>query len=160
TFRPAVSYNIGSSVYAVTVTDVNGDGFLDVVTANNTDNSTASVLLGQGDGTFPTIWNYLVPGYVARSVTVGDVNGDGMPDVITGNYGSHSAAVMLNAADWRAQRGADAGRSHRPDDPRAFAWRGVSTNPDRLAAVVPFRALSGEALPGSQAGITITDGKE
>lgn len=54
-FAPAVSYPAGSYPNSVGVGDFNGDGFLDLVTANLGSNS-VSVLLGGGNGTFaPTV---------------------------------------------------------------------------------------------------------
>ena len=97
TFKPAVSYNSGGSI-AVTVADVNGDGKPDLLVANECDSSSpdcrygsAGVLLGNGDGTFQAAVSYDTGGYLASSVVVGDVNGDGKPDLIVANQ---SAAVF------------------------------------------------------------------
>ncbi|MFE1886931.1 FG-GAP repeat domain-containing protein, partial [Streptomyces diastatochromogenes] len=50
-FDPAVNYAVGDVPASVAVGDFNGDGKLDLVTANaNSDN--VSVLPGIGDGTF------------------------------------------------------------------------------------------------------------
>jgi hypothetical protein len=53
-FRAPVSYPVGSSPGSVAVGDFNGDGHLDLVTANGFSGfgNTVSVLLGNGDGTF------------------------------------------------------------------------------------------------------------
>src|SRR5262249_39405570 len=48
---PAVTYSTGANPRAVALGDFNGDGRLDLVTANAGTN-TASVLLGNGNGTF------------------------------------------------------------------------------------------------------------
>ncbi len=91
TFQAPVSYRSGGvSTNSVTVADINGDGLLDVVVANicgNTfcNSSTVSVLLGNGDGTFQSAVSYNSGGYVANSLAVADVNGDGKPDVIVVN---------------------------------------------------------------------------
>src|ERR1700733_8066789 len=44
-----------------------------------------SVLLGNGDGTFQVAQNYSSGGYQAWSIAVGDVNGDGKPDLVVVN---------------------------------------------------------------------------
>jgi len=66
--------------------DFNHDGRLDLVTANS-DGSTISVLLGNGNGMFQAAQNYNTGGY-PRSVAVGDFDGDGNPDIVTANSGS------------------------------------------------------------------------
>jgi hypothetical protein len=72
---------------------VNGDGKLDIITANNNPN-TVSVLLGNGNGIFQGQQTFST-GSNPRAVTLGDVNGDGNLDIITGNNGDASASVLL-----------------------------------------------------------------
>jgi VCBS repeat protein/Big-like domain-containing protein len=112
TFQPAVTYDSGSggsSADSVFVVDMNGDGFPDIVVANqgggsNGDGS-VSVLFGVGDGTFQPAVTYDSGGVQATSVAVADVNGDGFPDILVGNncFGLNNcpnqqggAAVLLN----------------------------------------------------------------
>lgn len=90
TFQTAVTYSSGASgTISVTVADVNGDGNPDVIVAHvcidlNCDSS-VSVLLGNGNGTFQTAVSYGSGGFEAVSVTVADINGDGKPDLIVAN---------------------------------------------------------------------------
>jgi hypothetical protein len=79
----------------VALGDVNGDGKLDLVTANSND-STASVLLGNGNGTFGSNVDF-VTGTSPYGVALGDLNGDGKLDLVTANYYGDSASVLLNA---------------------------------------------------------------
>jgi hypothetical protein len=60
--------------------DINGDGKLDLVVANSNVN-TASVLLGNGDGTFQAAQSVPVPYFYTNAVAVGDLNGDGKLDL-------------------------------------------------------------------------------
>ena len=77
--------------------DVNGDGRLDILTANKGDN-TISILLGNGDGTFQP--QVVIPvGTRPGGVTVADVNGDGKPDLIVSNYAADTIWVMLGNGD-------------------------------------------------------------
>jgi len=77
----------------VTSADVDGDGDIDLVTANR-DSSTVSVLRNNGDGTFAAQATYAV-GANPFSVTSADVDGDGDIDLVTAN-GSDTVSVLLN----------------------------------------------------------------
>jgi hypothetical protein len=66
-------------------------GVLDIVTANEYD-GTVSVLIGTGTGTFNSAVTFPV-GIGPATVAVGDVNGDGFPDIITANYGFYDFAT-------------------------------------------------------------------
>lgn len=59
TFQPVVPYDSGGSgAMSVAVADVNGDGKLDLICANDGTVGTVGVLLGNGDGTFQTPVTY------------------------------------------------------------------------------------------------------
>jgi hypothetical protein len=64
----------------VVAADFNGDGIQDLAVA--TGNNSVSILLGKGDGTFPTHVQYSVPGNPV-AIIAGDFNGDGKTDLIT-----------------------------------------------------------------------------
>jgi len=92
TFQAAVTYNTGGYVASsVAIGDLNGDGHPDLVVANqcvdsNCANGSAGVLLGNGDGTFQTAVGYSSGGYIAASVAITDLNGDGKLDLAIANY--------------------------------------------------------------------------
>jgi uncharacterized protein (UPF0548 family) len=95
TFHTATNFAAGTLPSSEAVADVNGDGHPDIVTANSALGSNiVSVLLGNGNGTFQAAQNFLV-GSTAFSVAVGDVNGDGLPDLVTANRYSDTASVFL-----------------------------------------------------------------
>jgi hypothetical protein len=86
----------GTNPGPVKAADLNGDGKLDaVLTSNGPGNSTVLINTGNDVNGVPqfTATNY--PGG-GRSVTVGDLNGDGRPDFIVGNAGG-GLLVYLNA---------------------------------------------------------------
>ena len=53
------------------------------------------MLLGNGDGSFGTKTDYGT-GRSPRSVAIGDVNGDGRPDLAVANENSNTVSVLLN----------------------------------------------------------------
>jgi hypothetical protein len=88
TFQPQVSYDVQASPQGMRVADVNGDGNLDLVVANECGpdpgcrNGTVSVSLGNGDGTFQALHAYWL-GMFPLDVEIVDLNGDGHPDLVT-----------------------------------------------------------------------------
>ena len=106
TFQPSVGYDSGGyNALWVALGDLNGDGHPDLVVANVCKDSYCatggeiSVRLGVGDGTFQAPVNYSSGGAGAWSVAIADVNGDGKPDLVVGNTGPTSAAVLLGLGD-------------------------------------------------------------
>jgi len=91
-FAPAVDYATGVQPVAIKAADLNGDGKLDLLTANygaalSPGNQGLSVLLqGATAGTFQAPVHYTT-GYRSTALVVGDVNGDGKPDVAVANAG-------------------------------------------------------------------------
>jgi hypothetical protein len=95
TFQAAQSLTIGNSPSSMAVGDVNRDGKTDLivsyfcdVNANECSYGAVDVYLGIGDGTFQTPVDYSSGGYVTEEVILGDMNGDGNPDLLVANCGS------------------------------------------------------------------------
>jgi len=74
--------------------DFDGDGHLDLVTAN-TGGTNVSLLLGNGDGTFAARTNWTV-GSGPHGIAILDADGDGDLDVATSNTGVNNVALILN----------------------------------------------------------------
>jgi hypothetical protein len=99
-FQPPVNIPISFAPFAVAVGDFNGDGKLDVVATDSgfREGNTVTVLLGNGDGTFQSPRSFAV-GRNPVSVAVGDVNGDGIPDIVTANMSDNTVSVLLGNGD-------------------------------------------------------------
>jgi hypothetical protein len=96
-FGARTDYGTGSQPRSVALGDLNGDGRLDLVVANQGSN-TVSVLLGNGDGSFGARTDYGT-GVQPYSVAIGDLNGDSKPDVVVANSGSNTVSVLLGVGD-------------------------------------------------------------
>ncbi len=99
TFAPATNFNTGSGPRSVAVADLNGDGLLDLVVANSTSGNVSVLMNTAAPGAtvpkFSAAVNYTV-GTSPLSVAVGDLNGDGKPDIVVANFNSKSVSVLLN----------------------------------------------------------------
>ena len=98
-FLVAPSYPAGDGSHFVATADFNGDGKVDLVTANA---DTVSILLNHGEGTFPAHVEYST-GPFAAAVVVADFNGDLRPDLAVPSFDSASIGVFLGAGDGTLQ---------------------------------------------------------
>jgi hypothetical protein len=116
-FLPPVNYGVGTNPTSIAVGDFNGDGALDIATANETSND-VTILLGNGDGTFQpgtTIRDPLA--IVPNAIAAGNL-GNGFLDLVVANFGTQpsgtngSISVFLGNGDGTFQAAvnyADAG---------------------------------------------------
>jgi hypothetical protein len=87
-FAPQVAYSVPGHPIAAAVGDLDGDGLADVALALSVPNSageTVAVLLNTAGGGFASAATY-PGGTIPESIAIGDVSGDGIPDLATGSY--------------------------------------------------------------------------
>ena len=94
TFPAPTTLSMGGQPSALATGDFNGDGIMDLVVANYT-NNTVAVFIGNGAGGFSAPTNYSTGGAAPESVAVGDFNGDGKLDLVVANAGSDTLGVFL-----------------------------------------------------------------
>ena len=98
TFAPKVDLNTGNDPISVSIDDFNGDGKRDVAVANFTSNTTSIFLNTTPTGaTTPTLAPKVdfPAGDFPRSVSIGDFNLDGKPDVAVVNF-SNTTSILIN----------------------------------------------------------------
>src|SRR5580658_2289327 len=97
TFSSAGSTAVPVLVYDLALGDFNNDGNMDVVVIGNQEGgvspSTMTVLLGKGDGSFPSQSSFFWDD--GGMIAVGDFNGDGFPDLAVANVQGNSVDVTL-----------------------------------------------------------------
>jgi hypothetical protein len=98
-FAPQQTFATGEKPRSVAVGDFNGDGRPDLVIANSY-SDTISVLLNTTPtgATTPSFASQqtFATGRLPLSVAVGDVNGDGKPDLVIADAASNAMSVLLN----------------------------------------------------------------
>jgi len=101
TFGSAVSYAMESSgTDAITVGDLNNDGIVDIVSAGyGASAGRATIRLGNGDGTFGAASSYLMDAAESFGVNLGDLNGDGILDLVTAGGGGSTTTIRLGVGD-------------------------------------------------------------
>ncbi|MDD5139086.1 MAG: FG-GAP-like repeat-containing protein [Verrucomicrobiales bacterium] len=93
-FTLSSSPGVGNQPWMVVATDVNGDGKMDLISANGLDN-TLTVLTNNGSGGFVLASSPAV-GNTPIWVTAADVSGDGKAELICVNNSDNSLSVLTN----------------------------------------------------------------
>jgi hypothetical protein len=81
TFQAPVNYSNPYGGPSLTVADINSDGYLDVICSSTQNDGGITIFLGEAGGTFRKPYKFSIDNY--EDVEVGDVNGDGIPDLVS-----------------------------------------------------------------------------
>ncbi len=92
-FATQATFATGAGPFSATLGDVNSDGKPDLVVTNQS-STTASVLLGNGDGTFQSQATFPI-GPNPTAATLADVNGDGKLDILVPSANNNNVSVLL-----------------------------------------------------------------
>ncbi len=96
-FAIKVDYTTGTDPRSLAITDMDGDGKPDLAVANNSSNNLSVFRNGSTSGTivFAAKVDYAT-GVNPRGVALGDLTGDGKPDLASANYGSNTVSILKN----------------------------------------------------------------
>jgi len=98
-FAPKADYTTGYSPYRTTIADIDGDGKPDIAVVNYDDNS-ISIFRNTSNGgsvSFAAKVDFTTGSY-PTSISMGDLNGDGKPDLVVTNYLSQTISVFKNTS--------------------------------------------------------------
>jgi len=100
TFAARSDYRAGNQPNALAIGDLDGDGDQDLAVTDwfTWDFATVAVLQGNGDGTFG-VQRHFATGSDPWAVVSGDLDRDGIPDLVTANYGANTISVLLGHGD-------------------------------------------------------------
>ncbi len=98
-FDGGISYRAGMEPGQIISCDLDNNSYPDIVVVNSgLDDSTISVFINKGDGSFEDAVNYNVGGRV-RAVTAGDFYGDTLLDLAVLLYTEDSVIILINDGD-------------------------------------------------------------
>jgi len=157
TFTAAASPLTGILPQSVAAVDLNGDGVVDLFTANASSN-TATILLGKGDGTFLTSVSPAA-GRNPIFAAAGDFNGDGLTDIAAANNNASALTVLLAQESVTATATATGisplgSGTHQVD----ASYPGNSSYGSSVSAAVGLTAVTPPSFAVSSTAVTVAPG--
>lgn len=98
-FATKVDFTVGSNPNGITICDLDGDGKLDIAVANRTSNSVSVFRNTSSSGSITLAARIdFTTGTDPRGIAIGDLDGDGEPDLAVVNYTSNTVSVLKNTS--------------------------------------------------------------
>jgi flagellin-like hook-associated protein FlgL len=142
--NPSITTTMGFDI-----NDINGDGVSDITIGGYSGVNNIQTLLGNTDGTFSYGVNFVPPSAVNRLITE-DVNGDGIPDLLTTGSGSTDLSIFLgngtndNSSPFFELTSA------------SYAHEALSTIQEQLERISAERGAIGAQLSRLHAAVSVT----
>lgn len=95
-FQPQVPYSVSGYASGLAIADLDGDGALDIA-VSCAGPARVDVLYNQGNGTFGEAQGFNVGVPTSFQLSIGDLNGDGAPDIISEDL-TTSISVLANGS--------------------------------------------------------------
>lgn len=149
TFASASYFIHPATTRAIGVADVNGDGWPDIATVAEGQDTVSLELNQKNDPMMTTKWKgmggtltYKFPGRALYSPLLLDLNGDQQPDLVVGDSAGF-LLVLLNRGDGTFPQQGEAGRFHVPLDAGKYAIAAGDLNNDGKQDVVIGDTMNG-----------------
>ncbi len=156
TFAAATSFAVGNvDLDSITLSDINGDGFLDLGVSGDdaSDNGVVAVLLGNGDASFSSQTNFSTDIRRTFDVEFADINNDGVKDLVTaGTEAFTTGTVTISLGNGDGTFGSSV--SYVVSDQRAESLVVADLNDDGNLDIV----AGGYDDPDGKVSILINDG--
>ncbi len=138
----SVSYTTGAQPFSIAIGDLDNDGKLEIATANYGSNSVSVFRNTSSTGTISFASNVeFSTGSNPVSVAIGDLDGDGKPDLAVANGGGSSASILRNTST-----------------PGSITTGSFATNVDFFAGVSPFSVAIGDLDGDGKPEVAIANG--
>ena len=97
-FAPKVDFTTGNDPYGLSITDLDGDGVVEVIVANEDDFSISIFKNNSSPGNISLVNQTTISNVYPSILKTADLDGDGKPDIIATRSNSASIAVLRNTS--------------------------------------------------------------